>query len=950
MTHYFSFLRRKLSIVTIAMMMFSQFSFLGINSVFAFTSTFGTNVTTANVVEVTEVKASHTLTVNALPLDAESITIGSCVVMFFDFAATWDNSATTDDVDCAWWTWSISNYTLVNPGVARTPWEIADVLDALVNVSDVSHGSLTVWFGAGTTTIFTTSWAESSATTIDFIDATAWDITATTIVTWVLAVAPVAQVVDFTPSSPTNGETYRATINSSDYDYTVTGSQTVQQVVEALQPLIDANAAVTCGEDDTKITCTAVTSGTAFTFAATIVDITNPVISQITPVAATGNDATPNYTFFSNEEGTISYGWSCSSITTLAITWSNIITLDTLADGTYSDCTITVTDSWSNVSNILTGTAFTIDATVPTVVLTSSAPSPTNGDFTVTATFSEAVTWVTGVDFIATNATTSVFTVVSPTVYRILVSPSANGPVTVNMPASAAMDSFANNSTAAIQLSVTYDGTDPSVVLSSTAPAITNAPFTVLATFSEAVTWVTSADFAVTNGVKTNLVMLSATGYTILVTPSSNGLVTINMAIDKAQDLAGNGNTAATQISRTYDINAPVVTLSWSASLTIAHGSVFSDAGATWTDNVDGSGIISVATSGTVNANQTGTYTLEYTYTDVAWNTGNTVTRTVTVADQTAPVVTLSWSASMSIIQWGLYAELGASRTDAIDGSGNTFSGAYSTTWSFALTGTVNTAIIWTYIVSYRKIDTSGNSSTVNRTIIITAPGGGGWGGGWGGWGGSSWRSTDDCPGKDTSGSRYDGECWDSVVSSTWSATGTIIPVIISETELPTIEWESTVELDENVTAYEFAYDYGMTTMTTIENAQLDGLLIRSHFAKMISNYAINVIGLEPDTSKSCLFDDLADQDVEMKGYIKTACQLGLMGVNTTSFNPNGLVTRAQTATIISRMYGWATDGLTYYMPHLAALKSRGIITIDVPSLIEKRWYIFLMLQRISEM
>lgn len=56
--------------------------------------------------------------------------------------------------------------------------------------------------------------------------------------------------------------------------------------------------------------------------------------------------------------------------------------------------------------------------------------------------------------------------------------------------------------------------------------------------------------------------MLSATGYTILVTPSSNGLVTINMAIDKAQDLAGNGNTAATQISRTYDTMAPVVTLS----------------------------------------------------------------------------------------------------------------------------------------------------------------------------------------------------------------------------------------------------------------------------------------------------------------------------------------------------------------------------------------------------
>lgn len=115
-------------------------------------------------------------------------------------------------------------------------------------------------------------------------------------------------MVDFTPSSPTVGETYRATINASDYDYTVTGSQTIQQVVEALQPLMDADTDVTCVEDDTKITCTADTPGTAFTFVATIVDITNPVISEVTPVAATGNIDTPDYTFSSNEEGTISYG------------------------------------------------------------------------------------------------------------------------------------------------------------------------------------------------------------------------------------------------------------------------------------------------------------------------------------------------------------------------------------------------------------------------------------------------------------------------------------------------------------------------------------------------------------------------------------------------------------------------------------------------------------------
>jgi hypothetical protein len=36
-----------------------------------------------------------------------------------------------------------------------------------------------------------------------------------------------------------------------------------------------------------------------------------------------------------------------------------------------------------------------------------------------------------------------------------------------------------------------------------------------------------------------------------------------------------------------------------------------------------------------------GTYILEYTYTDAASNTGNIVTRTVIVADQAAPVLSL---------------------------------------------------------------------------------------------------------------------------------------------------------------------------------------------------------------------------------------------------------------------------------------------------------------------
>ena len=74
-------------------------------------------------------------------------------------------------------------------------------------------------------------------------------------------------------------------------------------------------------------------------------DTTAPIIAEVTAVATPTNDSTPNYTFSSTEAGTITYGGSCSSSTTIAIAGNNTITLNTLSDGTYSNCTITVTDN-----------------------------------------------------------------------------------------------------------------------------------------------------------------------------------------------------------------------------------------------------------------------------------------------------------------------------------------------------------------------------------------------------------------------------------------------------------------------------------------------------------------------------------------------------------------------------------------------------------------------------
>ena len=90
----------------------------------------------------------------------------------------------------------------------------------------------------------------------------------------------------------------------------------------------------------------------------TTTDTTAPIIVEVTAVTTPTIDSTPDYTFSSDEAGIITYGGSCSSSTTIATTGNNTITLVSLSEGTYSDCTITVTDTTGNVSNTLSITSF----------------------------------------------------------------------------------------------------------------------------------------------------------------------------------------------------------------------------------------------------------------------------------------------------------------------------------------------------------------------------------------------------------------------------------------------------------------------------------------------------------------------------------------------------------------------------------------------------------------
>lgn len=104
--------------------------------------------------------------------------------------------------------------------------------------------------------------------------------------------------------------------------------------------------------------------------------------------------------------------------------------------------------------------------------------------------------------------------------------------------------------------------------------------------------------------------------------------------------------------------------------------------------------------------------------------------------DNTAPVITITGSSTISAPSGSIYTDLGATATDGIDGSRT----SYITTVS-----TVDTSATGTYTVRYNVSDSSGNSATeqvrtvnvtVGRVEVLIVAGGGGGAGGLGGGGG----------------------------------------------------------------------------------------------------------------------------------------------------------------------------------------------------------------------
>ena len=110
-----------------------------------------------------------------------------------------------------------------------------------------------------------------------------------------------------------------------------------------------------------------------------------------------------------------------------------------------------------------------------------------------------------------------------------------------------------------------------------------------------------------------------------------------------ASTTPSSSTTTASSTPASSDTTPPVVTLTGAAAMQLTVGATFTDPGATATDNVDGNLTAKIKETGSVDTTTAGIYTLTYSATDAAGNTGS-ASRVVTVV--AAPAAGAAGSAS----------------------------------------------------------------------------------------------------------------------------------------------------------------------------------------------------------------------------------------------------------------------------------------------------------------
>ncbi|MGW8124195.1 MBG domain-containing protein, partial [Roseivirga echinicomitans] len=105
---------------------------------------------------------------------------------------------------------------------------------------------------------------------------------------------------------------------------------------------------------------------------------------------------------------------------------------------------------------------------------------------------------------------------------------------------------------------ILVDGIAPTATLSTAVGTLTNAKFEINITFDETVSGFTASDIQVTNGTASNLVeIISGQAWTVVITPGSDGTVTVGLPAEVVTDTPGNPNIASNPLTTVFDATAP---------------------------------------------------------------------------------------------------------------------------------------------------------------------------------------------------------------------------------------------------------------------------------------------------------------------------------------------------------------------------------------------------------
>lgn len=228
-------------------------------------------------------------------------------------------------------------------------------------------------------------------------------------------------------------------------------------------------------------------------------------------------------------------------------------------------------NNWNNSSNTVT---MTINTVLPEITITSNRATIKAGEVAnLTFTTSNATSNFGLNDILASgNVVLSNFSTLSSTVYRVELTPNVNvaDTFTVNVAAGSFTNSIGNRNKASNVLTIAIDTRYPSMVITTSDPALTYGE-TANITFTSNIA---TNDFALTDitisgpGSLSSFTAVSSTVYTALLTPTANGSIDISVGSNRYTSTAGNPNTVAANLIITSAITTTTTSTSTSTTST----------------------------------------------------------------------------------------------------------------------------------------------------------------------------------------------------------------------------------------------------------------------------------------------------------------------------------------------------------------------------------------------